>query len=203
MGGDSRIGKRFLFPGIGYGGSCFPKDVKALAHTAADHGYDFKLVNTVMTVNDKQKLILGRKVRKFFGENLSGHTFGIWGLSFKPETDDIRDAPSLELIDELLAAGANVTVFDPEGMNNVRNIFGDKLKYAENQYDALVGASALILVTEWSEFRNPNFDQIAELLKYPVIFDGRNVYSVEKMEGLPFYYESMGRKVANPDIVKR
>ncbi len=200
MGGDSRIGKRFLFPGIGYGGSCFPKDVKALAHTAKDHNYEFRLVETVMEVNEKQKLILGAKVRNYFGADLTGHTFAIWGLAFKPETDDIRDAPSLELITELLAAGAKIRVFDPEAMNNVKQIMGDKLFYAEDQYETLTGASALIVVTEWSEFRNPNFEQIKEALKYPVIFDGRNVYSLEKMAELPFFYQSMGRNTVNGDI---
>jgi UDPglucose 6-dehydrogenase len=200
MGGDSRIGKRFLFPGIGYGGSCFPKDVKALAHTAQEHNYQFHLVETVMGVNDKQKLILGAKVRNYFGKDLTGHTFAIWGLAFKPETDDIRDAPSLELIQELLQAGAKVRVYDPEAMENVRNIWGDKLYYAQDQYDTLTGASALIVVTEWSEFRNPNFEQIKDTMKHPVIFDGRNVYSLEKMAELPFYYQSMGRNTINAHI---
>jgi len=200
MGGDSRIGKRFLFPGIGYGGSCFPKDVKALAHTANDYDYDFQLVNTVMNVNDKQKLILGKKLKRYFGNDLTGLTFAIWGLAFKPETDDIRDAPALDLIKELLEAGASLRVFDPEAMNNVKTIYGDKLHYAENQYDTLIGASALIVVTEWSEFRNPNFEQIADTLKHPAIFDGRNVYSIDKMEEYPFYYESIGRSVVNKNI---
>ena len=200
MGGDSRIGKRFLFPGIGYGGSCFPKDVQALAHTAKDHNYNFRLVETVMDVNKNQKLILGAKVRNYFGKDLTGHTFAIWGLAFKPETDDIRDAPALELINELLAAGAHVRVFDPEAMNNVKQIMGDKLFYAEDQYQAITGVSALIVVTEWSEFRNPNFEQIKASMKYPVIFDGRNVYSLEKMAELPFYYQSMGRSTVNPHI---
>jgi UDPglucose 6-dehydrogenase len=200
MGGDSRIGKRFLFPGIGYGGSCFPKDVKALAHTAQEHNYEFRLVETVMGVNDRQKLILGAKVRNYFGKDLSGHTFAIWGLAFKPETDDIRDAPSLELIQELLDAGAKVRVYDPEAMDNVRNIWGDKLYYGQDQYDTLTGASALIVVTEWSEFRNPNFEQIKDILTHPVIFDGRNVYSLEKMAELPFYYQSMGRNTVNAHL---
>ena len=200
MGGDSRIGKRFLFPGIGYGGSCFPKDVKALAHTAMEMEYDFQLVNVVMQVNDRQKLVLGRKVKSYFGSDLTGLTFGIWGLSFKPETDDIRDAPALDLIRELTDAGAQLRVFDPEGMNNVKQIFGDKIYYAEDQYDTLAGASAMILVTEWSEFRNPDFDRIAETLVHPAIFDGRNVYSMEKMEELGFYYESIGRKIVHPQV---
>ncbi len=200
IGGDSRIGKRFLFPGIGYGGSCFPKDVKALAHTALEMDYDFQLINTVMEVNDRQKLVLGRKIRNYFGSDLSGYTFAIWGLAFKPETDDIRDAPSLELIKELLAAGAKLRVFDPEAMANVQQIFGDKIHFAKDMYDAVEGASALIVVTEWSEFRNPDFDRIHEILKHPAIFDGRNVYSLEKMQGLGFYYESMGRKIVHEQV---
>jgi UDPglucose 6-dehydrogenase len=200
MGGDSRIGKRFLFPGIGYGGSCFPKDVQALAHTALEQDYDFQLVKTVMKVNDQQKLVLGRKIKNYFGSDLSSFTFAIWGLAFKPETDDIRDAPSLQLIRELVEAGAKVRVFDPEAMGHVKHIIGDKIHYAEDQYDAAKGASALIIVTEWSEFRNPDFDRINELLVHPAIFDGRNVYSLEKMEALPFYYESIGRRVVHKQV---
>ncbi len=200
MGGDSRIGKRFLFPGIGYGGSCFPKDVKALAHTALEMDYDFQLVNVVMKVNDKQKLVLGRKVKNYFGSDLTGYTFGIWGLAFKPETDDIRDAPALDLIKELTEAGARLRVFDPEAMDNVKQLMGDKVYYAKDQYDALEGASALIVVTEWSEFRNPDFDRIANTLKHPAIFDGRNVYSQERMQELSFYYESIGRKVVHAKV---
>jgi UDPglucose 6-dehydrogenase len=200
MGGDSRIGKRFLFPGIGYGGSCFPKDVKALAFTALEMEYDFQLINTVMEVNERQKLVLGKKVKSYFGSDLSGLTFAIWGLAFKPETDDIRDAPSVELIKELLAAGATLRVFDPEAMSNIKQLVGDKIYYATDQYDAVTGASAVIVVTEWSEFRNPDFDRIAKLVKHPAIFDGRNVYSLEKMQDLGFYYESIGRKVIHPQV---
>ena len=200
IGGDSRIGKRFLFPGIGYGGSCFPKDVKALAHTALEMDYDFQLVNTVMKVNDRQKLVLGKKVKNYFGSDLSGYTFAIWGLAFKPETDDIRDAPALDLIKELTEAGAQLRVFDPEAMDNVKQLFGDKIYYATDQYDALTGASALIVVTEWSEFRNPDFGRICNTLMHPAIFDGRNVYSLEKMEELSFYYESIGRKIVHVQV---
>ncbi|MFI5195653.1 MAG: UDP-glucose dehydrogenase family protein [Chitinophagales bacterium] len=200
IGGDSRIGKRFLFPGIGYGGSCFPKDVKALAHTALEMDYDFQLVNTVMKVNDRQKLVLGKKIKNYFGSDLSGYTFAIWGLAFKPETDDIRDAPALDLIKELTEAGAQLRVFDPEAMVNVQQLFGDKIYYASDQYDALTGASALIVVTEWSEFRNPDFGRICKTLSHPAIFDGRNVYSLEKMEELSFYYESIGRKVVHAQV---
>ncbi len=200
MGGDSRIGKRFLFPGIGYGGSCFPKDVKALAYTALEMDYDFALVKTVMEVNDRQKLVLGRKVRDYFGSDLTGFTFAIWGLAFKPETDDIRDAPALDLINELVSAGAQLRVFDPEAMGNVKQLMGDKIYYAEDQYDALTGASALIIVTEWSEFRNPDFERVTESLVHPAIFDGRNVYSLDKMHDLGVYYESIGRKIIHPQI---
>jgi UDPglucose 6-dehydrogenase len=200
IGSDSRIGKRFLFPGVGYGGSCFPKDVKALAQTAREMDYDFQLVNTVMKVNMKQKLILGRKIKDYFGSDLSGQTFAIWGLAFKPETDDIRDAPALELIEELLEAGAKVNVFDPEATENVKRIFGDKLHYATDQYGCVKGANALIIVTEWSEFRNPDIERIATLLKHPAIFDGRNLYTLEKMEELPFYYESIGRKIVHASV---
>ena len=200
MGGDSRIGKRFLFPGIGYGGSCFPKDVKALGYTALEMDYDFQLVNTVMQVNERQKRVLGQKVKNYFGSDLSGFTFAIWGLAFKPETDDIRDAPSLELIHELTAAGAKLRVFDPEAMNNVKHMVGDKIYYADDQYDTLTGASALIVVTEWSEFRNPDFDRIYTTLVHPAIFDGRNVYSLEKMQELSFYYESIGRKIVHQHV---
>ena len=200
IGGDSRIGKRFLFPGIGYGGSCFPKDVKALAYTALEMDYDFQLVNTVMQVNERQKRVLGQKVKNYFGSDLSGYTFAIWGLAFKPETDDIRDAPALELINELTEAGAKLRVFDPEAMNNVRQIIGDKIHYANDQYDTLTGASALIVVTEWSEFRNPDFERIYTMLIHPAIFDGRNVYSLEKMQEHSFYYESIGRKVVHAHV---
>ena len=200
MGGDNRIGKRFLFPGIGYGGSCFPKDVKALAFTALEMDYDFQLVNTVMNVNERQKLVLGNKIKNYFGSDLSGYTFAIWGLAFKPETDDIRDAPALELISQLTAAGAKLRVFDPEAMANVKQVFGDKVYFAEDQYDATKGCSALVVVTEWSEFRNPDFDRVFESMKHPAIFDGRNVYSLDKMEGCSFYYESIGRKVVHAHI---
>jgi UDPglucose 6-dehydrogenase len=162
--------------------------------------YDFQIINTVMQVNEKQKTILGRKVRDIFGNDLGGRRFAIWGLAFKPETDDIREAPALELIQELLDSGADVTAFDPEAMENVKRIFGDKIAFAKDQYEAIEGADALIIVTEWSEFRNPNFERISQLLKHPMIFDGRNVYSLEKMQELGFYYESIGRKTVHENI---
>ena len=193
MGSDGRIGKRFLFPGVGYGGSCFPKDVQALARTADEHEYDFQIVKSVMEVNDRQKLILGQKIKKYYNNDLKGKTFAIWGLAFKPETDDIREAPALYLIETLLAEGAIVKAFDPEAMPNVKAIFGDKVQFVDNQYDAIIDADALVIVTEWSEFRNPDFNKIKSSLQQPVIFDGRNVYTLEKMKELGFYYESMGR----------
>ena len=162
--------------------------------------YDFQLVNTVMQVNERQKRVLGQKVKNYFGSDLSGYTFAIWGLAFKPETDDIRDAPALELINELTEAGAKLRVFDPEAMNNVRQIIGDKIHYANDQYDTLIGASALIVVTEWSEFRNPDFERVYTMLTHPAIFDGRNVYSLEKMQEHSFYYESIGRKVIHAHV---
>ena len=200
MGSDSRIGKRFLFPGVGYGGSCFPKDVQALVRTARDHDFDFGLVETTMKVNDRQKTVLCRKIKEYFGNDLSGKTFAIWGLAFKPETDDIREAPACELIKELKQAGASVRAFDPEAMDNVRKIFGDEVYFSKDMYDALKDADALIIVTEWSEFRNPDFKRIEETLRHPAIFDGRNVYMLEKMETLPFYYESIGRKIIHDAI---
>ena len=200
IGSDSRIGKRFLFPGVGYGGSCFPKDVQALAQTAQEFDYDFRIVKTVMGVNDRQKLILGDKIKNYFGNDLSGRTIAVWGLAFKPETDDIREAPALELINDLLKSGASVRAFDPEAMENVARQLGDKVYFAKDQYDALNGVDALVIVTEWSEFRNPDFERIAGLLKHPVIFDGRNVYALDKMETLGFYYQSMGRKTVHPQI---
>jgi len=194
IGSDSRIGKRFLFPGIGYGGSCFPKDVKALHYTAKANKYNFKLLDTVMQVNAQQKKILFQKIKKYYKNDLKGKQFAIWGLSFKPETDDIREAPSLELIQDLLDAEAKVSVYDPVAMENVKKVFGSKVKYQKNQYEGLKNADALVIVTEWSEFRNPDYERMVKYLKSKVIFDGRNVYSLEKMEELGFYYNSIGRR---------
>ena len=200
IGSDSRIGKRFLFPGIGYGGSCFPKDVLALHHTSKQNKYDFKLLDTVMKVNKNQKTVLFKKIKKYYKNNLKGRSFSMWGLAFKPETDDIRDAPALDLIKELLDAGAKVSVFDPEAMANVKAIFGNKISYAKDQYSGLRNADALLIVTEWSEFRNPDFERMVKNLKSKVVFDGRNVYGLEKMEELGFYYNSIGRKIINNKI---
>ncbi|MBI5915815.1 MAG: UDP-glucose/GDP-mannose dehydrogenase family protein [Bacteroidetes bacterium] len=193
MGSDSRIGKRFLFPGVGYGGSCFPKDVQALAKTAEDNGYNFKILDAVMNVNTTQKHRLTEKIKAYFGENLCGKTIAIWGLAFKPNTDDIREAPALYLIEDLLAAGARVKAFDPEAMSNVKAEYNGTVEMAAEQYEALIGADALAIVTEWSVFRTPSFDVMHKLLKNPVIFDGRNLYDVEVMEGKGFYYDSIGR----------
>jgi UDPglucose 6-dehydrogenase len=193
IGSDERIGKRFLFPGIGYGGSCFPKDVQALVKSSQEVSYDFRILNAVMDVNEKQKLHLMPKVKNYFSGNLKGKHFALWGLAFKPNTDDIREAPALYMIDALVGEGATVTVFDPEAMNNVRQLIGDKVKYAENQYEALEGADALIIATEWNEFRTPNFLKIVTTLKSKVIFDGRNLFDIAAIRELGFYYESVGR----------
>ena len=197
MGSDSRIGKRFLFPGIGYGGSCFPKDVQALAKTASQNEYDFKILKSVMETNDRQKNVLTHKIRDFFNNDLKGRTIAVWGLAFKPNTDDIREAPALVIIDELLAAGARVQVFDPEAMPNVKDIYGDRIQFANSMYEALDGADCLAITTEWSEFRNPDFARMQGLLKAPVIFDGRNVYDLEQMETKGFQYRSIGRPIVN------
>ncbi|HEY1023844.1 MAG TPA: UDP-glucose/GDP-mannose dehydrogenase family protein [Sphingobacteriaceae bacterium] len=195
IGADERIGKRFLFPGVGYGGSCFPKDVQALEKSASEHNYDFKILKSVMEVNQEQKVKLVDKLRKYYNGDLKGKRFALWGLAFKPETDDIREAPALYIIDELVKAGASVCAFDPEAMNNVKNLIGDKIDYARSQYEALEGADALLIVTEWSVFRTPDFDRIAATMKQKVIFDGRNLYDLQKMIDCGFYYNSIGRKV--------
>ena len=195
IGADERIGRRFLFSGIGYGGSCFPKDVQALAKSAEENAYDFKILNSVMQVNEIQKKVLVEKLKKYFKGDIKGKKFAMWGLAFKPETDDIREAPALYIIDELLKAGALVTAFDPEAMNNIKALLGDKISYADDQYDALKDADALLIVTEWSVFRTPDFDLLENLLKNKVIFDGRNLYDLQKMIDCGFYYNSIGRKV--------
>jgi UDPglucose 6-dehydrogenase len=194
MGTDSRIGKRFLFPGIGYGGSCFPKDVKALHKSGNDVNYKFNILDAVIHTNDVQKIILIPRIERYFKGNIKGKTFSIWGLAFKPETDDIREAPALYMIEELLSKGAKVCVFDPEAMDNVKKKFGDTIGYAQNMYDTIKDTDALIICTEWSIFRTPDFNKLKEQLKQPVIFDGRNLYDVEDMEKEGFYYSSIGRK---------
>ena len=197
IGSDERIGKRFLFPGIGYGGSCFPKDVQALAKSAQEVAYDFKILDAVMQVNATQKLHLVPKIKAHFNNDIAGKHFAIWGLSFKPNTDDVREAPAFYIIDALLAAGATVAAFDPEGMPNSKLYFNQKITFADNQYAALANADALIIATEWNEFRTPDFDKITSTLKNKVIFDGRNLFELSQMEKLEYYYESIGRRVIN------
>ena len=193
IGSDDRIGKRFLFPGIGYGGSCFPKDVQALARSAKDADYDFKILEAVMQVNEKQKVHLLPKIFSYFNNDVKGKRIALWGLAFKPNTDDIREAPALKIIDELIKAGASVTAFDPEAMTNVKRQIGDVISYADNQYDALNDADALVIATEWSEFRTPDFNKMISLMKNKVIFDGRNLFELYQMKEKGFHYESVGR----------
>lgn len=194
MSADTRIGKRFLFPGIGYGGSCFPKDVQALVRSAGQVDYDFNILNAVMKVNQKQKLFLIPKIKTYYNNDLKGKRFALWGLSFKPNTDDIREAPALELIKALLEEGASICAFDPEAMCQVKRCLGDKISYSQHEYDCLKDADALIIATEWSIFRTPDFEKMETLLKEKVIFDGRNVFDLDKMEQLGYHYESVGRR---------
>lgn len=203
IGTDDRIGKRFLFSGIGYGGSCFPKDVQALYKTANENNYDFKILNSVMDVNAAQKSVLVEKVKKLFGENLKGKKLAVWGLAFKPETDDVRETPAITVISELLSAQAEVVAFDPEAINNFSNYSNLSINYGEDPYHTLEGCDALLILTEWAAFRNPDFDKVAELLKNKIIFDGRNLYNVDLMDEKGFYYNSIGRpltKVAYPAV---
>ncbi|MCC7430053.1 UDP-glucose/GDP-mannose dehydrogenase family protein [bacterium] len=193
IGSDQRIGNKFLFPGVGYGGSCFPKDVNALRHTANQYGYELEILKSVDLVNDKQKEVLGNKIKKYFGESISTKTIGIWGLAFKPNTDDIREAPSINLINALLEAGAKIRAFDPEANANIKAIFGDKIYYAQNPYEALENVNALAIVTEWNAFRMPDFEEMKNLMKEKIIFDGRNLYDPEKMRTLGFVYSGIGR----------
>jgi UDPglucose 6-dehydrogenase len=194
MGSDNRIGKRFLFPGIGYGGSCFPKDVQALAMTAEQFDYDFKILKSVMTINDIQKTRLPHKIMSYFNNDVKGKTFALWGLAFKPNTDDIREAPALDIINTLLAGGAKVQAYDPEAMENVKRIYGKKVSFVKDEYAALKNADALIIATEWGIFRTPDFEKLAKLTS-KAIFDGRNLYDVDSMKGKGFRYESIGREV--------
>jgi UDPglucose 6-dehydrogenase len=194
IGTDSRIGKRFLFAGIGYGGSCFPKDVQALAKTSAENDYEFKILDSVMKVNENQKTKLIPHLAKHFKGDLSGKKIAMWGLAFKPYTDDIREAPSLYNIDALLELGASVSAYDPEAMNHVRNLLGDKITFTKNPYEALEDADALLIVTEWPQFRTPDFDRMDSLLKNKVIFDGRNLYELSQMQELGYTYYSIGRQ---------
>jgi UDPglucose 6-dehydrogenase len=198
MGSDRRIGSQFLFPGVGYGGSCFPKDVQALIHSAGQHQLEFTILKAADEVNDQQKRLIVERVKRHFGGDLKQRTFAIWGLAFKPRTDDMREAPSLTVIEALLAAGARVNAHDPEALENARRIFGDRISYHRTNYEALTGADALIILTEWNEFRHPNFQRIKAQLKQPVIFDGRNLYDPALMRALEFTYYSIGRRPVSP-----
>jgi UDPglucose 6-dehydrogenase len=193
IGSDERIGKRFLFPGIGYGGSCFPKDVQALIKSSEEVDYSFKILKAVEEVNAKQKLHLIPKIKSYFNHRLKGKHFAVWGLAFKPNTDDIREAPSLYLINALLNEGATIAAYDPEAMNNVKNVLGDKIVFANNEYEVLNNADALIIATEWSAFRTPDFDEIGKRLKTKIIFDGRNLFDTKRMKDLEYHYVSIGR----------
>jgi len=197
IGSDARIGNRFLFAGIGYGGSCFPKDVQALYRTSQEYDYDFRILSSVMSVNEMQKTVVIGKLRNYFKGELKGKKFAIWGLAFKPDTDDIREAPALYIIRSLLAEGATVSAYDPEAMDNVKGVMGDSINYGADAYETLDGADALIIATEWSLFRTPNFEKMAGLMKSRVIFDGRNLYDLRKMADLGFYYNSIGRETVH------
>ncbi|MDH3648539.1 MAG: UDP-glucose/GDP-mannose dehydrogenase family protein [Saprospiraceae bacterium] len=193
IGSDNRIGKRFLFPGIGYGGSCFPKDVQALARTAVDYDYDFKILKSVMQINELQRKRMVRKIKDYFQENLRGRKIAIWGIAFKPNTDDIREAPAIYIIESLLECGVQIAAFDPEAMPNASMIFGDRVEFCPDQYEALTDADALAILTEWSVFRTPTFTAMKQLMKSPVIFDGRNLYDLDNVGEHGFYYNSIGR----------
>ena len=193
IGGDERIGRRFLFPGIGYGGSCFPKDVQALSKSSKENKYEFRILEAVMKVNEDQKLHLIPKLKRYFNGDLKGKKIALWGLAFKPNTDDVREAPAFYMIDALLEAGATVHAFDPEAVNNTKQHYGDKIQYGENQYECLEGADALIIATEWNEFRTPNFLKIVSAMKNKAIFDGRNLFETKAIRDLGFHYESIGR----------
>jgi UDPglucose 6-dehydrogenase len=195
IGSDERIGKRFLFPGIGYGGSCFPKDVQALAKSAAEVNYEMRILDAVMEINEKQKTIIIPKVKKYFSNDIKGKKIAIWGLAFKPDTDDIREAPALYIIEELLAGGASIAAYDPEAMTNVNKLMKGKIEFGIDEYAVLKDADALIICTEWGLFRTPDFDRIKKLLKNKVIFDGRNLYDLPMMRDKGFHYESIGRDV--------
>lgn len=194
VGSDSRIGKRFLFPGVGYGGSCFPKDVMALINTAKENKYDFKILKSVVEINKNQIIRFFHKIENHYNKKLAGKTFAVWGLSFKPNTDDVREAPAIRLIESLLESKAKIKAYDPAAMDSSRRILKDKIEYCKNPYEALENSDALVIVTEWNEFRTPDYQKIKKMLKKPVIFDGRNLYDLTKMEELGFTYYSIGRK---------
>lgn len=195
IGSDSRIGNKFIYPGTGYGGSCFPKDVQALVRTADEYGHSLEVLKAVESVNYRQKSVLVDKIKTHFGKNLKGKQFGLWGLAFKPKTDDMREAPSLVIIEQLKALGATVRAYDPVAMEETKRILGDKIEYAKDEYDAIIDADALIVVTEWSEFRMPNFRILEKLMNNKAIFDGRNIYDPEEMSEQGFTYYSIGREV--------
>lgn len=197
IGTDTRIGNRFLFPGVGYGGSCFPKDVQALYKTALENDYTFNILKSVMQVNQRQRELFLQKILHKFEQQITGKTFAIWGLSFKPNTDDIREAPAIYIIEELLKRGAKVKAYDPEGMANTKKIFGESIQLCDDQYEAIDHADALVIMTEWSEFRTPDFEIISTKLKSKIVFDGRNIYHHESMKEMGFYYESIGRQIVN------
>ncbi|GAB3869816.1 UDP-glucose/GDP-mannose dehydrogenase family protein [Hymenobacter segetis] len=194
IGSDARIGTKFIYPGIGYGGSCFPKDVKALIKTAQENGYDMQVLRAVESVNEDQKSVLFNKVSKHFGGDLRGLKIAVWGLSFKPKTDDMREAPSLVIIEKLLAAGCTVTAYDPVAMPEAKHSLGDSISYAKDEFAALIDADALLIVTEWPDFRSPNFDVVGRLMKQKVVFDGRNIYDVKELKELGFVYHCIGIK---------
>ena len=195
IGSDSRIGYSFIFPGPGYGGSCFPKDVQAIVKTGEQHGYKLEILSAVESVNNRQKKVLFDKLKKYYGDELKNKTIAVWGLAFKPNTDDMREAPSIVLIKNLIAEGCKVKAYDPEATKEAYKIFGDKIEYVKKQYDAIEGADALVIVTEWNEFRRPDFDKIKSLLKKPVIMDGRNLFDPKKMAEMGFEYEGIGRRL--------
>jgi UDPglucose 6-dehydrogenase len=198
IGHDQRIGFHFLFPGVGYGGSCFPKDIRAVIHMAKTRGLPAEMMAAVDSVNEAQKNVLFHKIERYFGGEIKDKTIAIWGLAFKPRTDDVREAPALVLIDLLLKAGAALRVHDPEALANVRAVYGEKLVYCDRPYGALEQADALVVVTEWNEFRNPDFEVMRRLMRQPVIFDGRNVFDPARMLSLGFNYQGIGRAAANP-----
>ena len=202
IGSDDRIGKRFLFAGIGYGGSCFPKDVQALVRISEENKYRFRILESVMEVNAKQKKILVRKIRDFFSGKIAGKKIALWGLAFKPDTDDIREAPAFEIINELLEEGASVAVFDPQAMQNAKKVLGNKVIFAKDQYEPLQKVDALVIATEWAEFRSPDFEKIGSLLRKKIIFDGRNLYDPDHMAQMGYYYYSIGREMVRPGGIK-
>jgi len=197
IGSDQRIGNRFLFPGIGYGGSCFPKDVQALAKSGIEYGYNFGILDAVMSINEKQKTIIVPKIKDYFKGDLKGKKIALWGLAFKPDTDDIREAPALYIINELVKEGAEIVAYDPEAMKNVKELLGDKISFANDSYETLNNADALVIATEWQEFRTPDFDKVSKLMPNKVIFDGRNLFDTKDMHELGFYYSSIGRNLVD------